>query len=294
MKFVVISDLHANLAALQQVLAEIEREGNPLLIIAGDIVNMGPRPREVIELLRSYPGQSLSISGNHEGYVLAQRTHPSLEPPYRWLFAPSRWTMKQLCRKELDHLATLPTDLQLKDPAGGTVAVFHGSPRSQIDCIFPDTSEHELKRMMHPYLAGNSLVICGHTHVPSIHKLKEGTVVNVGSVGMSYGGDTRACFATFEWDYRDERWLIEHRRVHYDQSSLIEELHELAKPSGGGPVTRLIARAMTTGNPYFLDGFLRRYTSGGSFPSPPEDYEHLAEAIDDFLSEWDDKKQSAG
>jgi len=294
MKLVVLSDIHANIWALQAVLDELKREGEFLLILAGDLVNMGPRPQETLQLLAKYDGQSLVISGNHEGYVLAQRGPSSLPPPYRTLFAPSRWTMKQLASEELDYLENLPRSVSLTDPEGGRVEIYHGSPRSQIDCVFPNTSREELERMMEPHLFEGTLVICGHTHVPSVHRLPGGTVLNAGSVGMSYGDDPRACYAIVEWDYEQRRWEISHRRVSYDQTSLLAELEQLAHPKGAGPVAKLIARGMSSANPYFLDGFLRSYTTKEDYPSPPEDYGHLEEAIELFLLESEEKMRSAG
>lgn len=293
MKLVILSDIHANIWALQTVLEELKREGEFLLVVAGDLVNMGPRPRETLQLLADFQGPSVVISGNHEGYVLAQRGEVSLPPPYRILFAPSRWTMEQLEKQELDYLENLPHSASLMDPSGGRIEIFHGSPRSQIDCVFPNTSRKELEGMMAPHLYQGAMVICGHTHVPSLHRLPGGTVLNAGSVGMSYGGDTRACYAILEWNYDQEQWKITHRRVSYDQTALLAELEELAHLDGAGPVARVIARGMSRANPYYLDGFLRSYTQREDFPPPPEDYAHLEEAIELFLED-SDKVQSVG
>ena len=69
MRIVSISDIHANLHALQAVLEDIKQlEGEYILVVAGDFINTGPYPKETLDLLRSL--NPIFVKGNHEDYVL--------------------------------------------------------------------------------------------------------------------------------------------------------------------------------------------------------------------------------
>ncbi|NJM39988.1 MAG: metallophosphoesterase, partial [Anaerolineae bacterium] len=74
MKLAILADIHANSVALQEVVAHIDRWKPELVIVAGDIVNRGPRPAECLALVqqRRQTDGWLVVRGNHEDYVVGQ------------------------------------------------------------------------------------------------------------------------------------------------------------------------------------------------------------------------------
>jgi len=171
MKIALISDLHANVPALRAVLEAIDRSGAEHTYCLGDIVDLGPDPSEVIELLqrRDIP----CLMGNHDPF-----TGPPTVPE-----AIYAWTLTQLCDSELAWLRALPRELAFEFGEQRLLCV-HGSPRAYDEQILDATSSAELDVM----LAGAScdVLACGHTHVQLVRQHRTVTIVNSGSVGMPF------------------------------------------------------------------------------------------------------------
>ena len=166
MKLAVISDIHGNLPALEAVLDHIAARQPDQVIVAGDLVNRGPQPAEVVARLSplDYP----TVKGNHERYVLAQ-AHGG-DPNERGDdYAPSRWAARQLDEGAIGYLEALPATLCVAD-----FLVVHGSPRGDQDGIFRRHTDHDLQERLGEHAA----VICGHTHVSLVRHWSGGLVVN--------------------------------------------------------------------------------------------------------------------
>jgi putative phosphoesterase len=168
-----ISDLHANVVALDAVFADIDRLGVDETVCLGDIVDLGPQPRELIERLDQR--QVRCIQGNHDPLD----EHPS----HPGLLDIEAWTRDQLDAATLRRLAELPEQLTL-DLDGMRVLCVHGSPRSDTDQVLDDTP----RDILEAWIAGHAfdVLVGGHTHVQLLRRLDERVLVNVGSVGMPF------------------------------------------------------------------------------------------------------------
>jgi putative phosphoesterase len=168
-----ISDLHANVVALDAVFADIDRLGVDEIICLGDIVDLGPQPRELLELLDAR--RVRCIQGNHDP-LDEHPSHPAL-------LDIETWTRGQLDDVSLRRLAELPEQLQL-DLDGLRVLCVHGSPRSDTDQVLAVTPREVLEQ----WIAGFEfdVLVGGHTHVQLLRRLDERVIVNVGSVGMPF------------------------------------------------------------------------------------------------------------
>lgn len=173
MRLGLISDLHANLVALDAVLADLDRRGVHRIVCLGDIVDLGPQPREVIARLQERG--IACVRGNHDPLD----EHPSMP----LLRAIERWTADQLPTHTRAWLESLPTSLQL-DLAGASVLCVHGSPRDDTDQLLDETPREELSA----WCAGHrfDVLVAGHTHVQTVRQLDHRLLVNVGSVGMPF------------------------------------------------------------------------------------------------------------
>jgi len=199
MRLAVLADIHANLPALEAVLADLPRHGVEGLLIAGDLI-AGPHPNESVSLLRQWPGWM--ILGNNEGYLLRMAAG---DAPAAWLTS-RQWALMMV----------------------------HGSPRHPSEEIFPDRDPALLDLALD--LVPEPVLICAHTHLPWEAARDGRLAFNPGSVGAPLNGDVRAQYALLTG--RAGRWQVEHRAVPYDleriqvdfqRSGLLEQCGGLAR-----------------------------------------------------------------
>jgi len=206
MHYAIISDVHANLEALEVVLGDIDRRRPNALICLGDFVGYGPDPVGCVERLR--PGLAGAVVGNHDRAAAGTLDITDFNPLAQ---AAILWTREQLTAPVRAYLRDLPSQIT----PGGFLAV-HGSVRDPVEeyIIDPHTARAS-------FAAGSfRLCMAGHTHVPAIFTLDGDAVsvapfeageplrlgperryiVNVGSVGQPRDGDPRAAYAWFDED----------------------------------------------------------------------------------------------
>jgi len=249
MRVLVISDIHANLTALDEVLADatslqwLGQAGFDVIWSLGDIVGYGPWPNECIQRLQQFDGH-VRVAGNHDWAALG---HLDLEEFNREARKMVLWTQKQLDRASLAYLRGLP-DQPLQH---GAFTVTHGSPREP---IWEYISSGSVARENFPYIS-TSYCLVGHTHVPRIYRLptdataKAGTcsvhgpvydrdislagahalIINPGSVGQPRDNDPRAAYALLDveqacWRYRRVRYDVEITQAAMRKANLSERL----------------------------------------------------------------------
>ena len=127
MRLAILADIHADLPALEAVLADVSRHGVDGIVVAGDLLVGGPQPAEVLRLLRSL-GAWL-IRGNAEDYLTS---FDSGAAPAGWRtarqWAAVRWSHRRLGREELDLVACLPAERTIALPGAAPLRVVHGAP----------------------------------------------------------------------------------------------------------------------------------------------------------------------
>ena len=219
MRYLVISDIHSNLVALEAVLDDAP----PGLAVwcLGDIVGYGPNPNECVERLQSL--NPACIVGNHDWAVLGRA---SLEDFNEEAKAAVRWTQEQLTSKNLAYLEDLSISL-----VKGAFTLVHGSPREPIweYLVYCSAASLNFAYFSTPYC------LVGHPHIPvmfrfwgqstkhvceaerlweaNVHSLgDERLIINPGSVGQPRDGDPRASYIILD----AEAGTLEHRRVPYD------------------------------------------------------------------------------
>ena len=210
----VVSDVHGNLAALDAVLEEIERERFEAIVVAGDVVG-GPDQRATLVRLRALENARF-VRGNVDRVVVQaydeQWSFAAEESPPRRACA---WAAERLTRDERDFLAAFEDRVVLGVDELGDVLVCHGSPRSDEEIMTSLTPESVLAPMLDGIDA--SVVVCGHTHVQFDRSVGETRVVNAGSVGMPYEGRRGAFWIALGPD-------VVHRRTEYDVDQAAERI----------------------------------------------------------------------
>jgi len=170
MRLAILSDVHADLAALEDAFARIDAMKVDRVVCAGDLVDYGERPDDTIALLRERGIPC--IRGNHDRWGAAGET------------ARSGWDPT---RGTAEFLRGLPAALDL-ELGGVRVAVRHGTPFSDMRGIWPfHTAPGDLARFLDEVKA--DILVVGHTHIPfSMEVASRGMVVNPGALLRSPGG----------------------------------------------------------------------------------------------------------
>jgi putative phosphoesterase len=223
----VITDIHANIPALQATIDEIERLGVDAIYCGGDLVGYGPEPNEVCAEVqaRAIP----SIYGNYDyaiGRDLEDCGCAYIDPHDREIGQLSvDWTLAHTNEDSKAFMRELPFDLRF-ELAGKRVRLVHGSPRKVNEYLFEDKPARTFERIA--ALADCDVLVFGHTHTPWIHKYAGVLFVNCGSVGKPKDGDARAAFALLEASTDGVTGSI--ARAAYDALAVAQRMRSVGLP----------------------------------------------------------------
>lgn len=213
MKIGFISDVHANLPALEAVLRDMTARNVGPVYCAGDILGYYTYPDEVVELLRRRGVNC--IAGNHDRAVLV-----GTKGMNSIAAAAIEWTREHMSSATRDFINDLPNSIH-RPVEEVMVAVHHGSPRHMSEYIFEEHVSDELLAV-----AGAKLLVLGHTHMPYLAQFPTGHVINPGSVGQPRDGDPRASYAILD----SSEWTFSTVRVAYDMRTVMEKIRENKLP----------------------------------------------------------------
>jgi len=236
MRLLVLTDIHANLTALEASLRAAEGSWDRVVCL-GDVVGYGPDPNEVTSLIRELG--AVTIRGNHDKAVAELMATDDFNPVAK---AAVNWTRSQLSNENLAWLAALP---QGPLEAEGVVLV-HGAFQDEDEYVF--TPAQALEGLLD---SNTQVTFFGHTHhqggfsyqnseleVLALHPRNnethsalrlEGTkryLLNPGSIGQPRDTDPRASFAIADLEHQ----LIEFWRVPYDILSVQQRMREARLP----------------------------------------------------------------
>jgi len=231
MKFVVFSDIHGNVEALERVLEEAEMLRPDMIVSLGDVVGYGANPGECIDLVEERAG--IRIAGNHDA---AAAGLIGIETFSAAAQKAIRWTAQALSSRRRDALGDYDTVRRY-----GECVFSHASPCSPMDWEYVYTINQTnaiFERIM------DRFIFIGHTHVPAIiergagasSRLRSGSfcaidpqaryLINVGSIGQPRDGIAAASFALLDI----QKGTITVRRVPYDVRSAQEKIRNVGLP----------------------------------------------------------------
>jgi predicted phosphodiesterase len=231
-KRALISDIHANLEALQVVLRDIREQGIRDVLCLGDIIGYGPNPCECLDHVIG--SCKITILGNHDQAALFDPDgfNPvALQAVY--------WTREQLERRgtpaqinrRWDFLGELPRTHEEQK-----YLFVHGSPREPTnEYVFPEDVYNQ-RKMDALFSRIEHYCFQGHTHIPGVFTVNrefltpedinyqyrlgaDPVMINVGSVGQPRDNDPRACYVVLEDD------VVTYRRVEYDVESTAQKIY---------------------------------------------------------------------
>lgn len=212
MKLAFFSDVHANIAALKEVVVNIEGKNVEQIICAGDLVGYAPFPNEVIDLMKSK--HIPCVMGNYDDGVGNQRLVCGCD--YKDEYAQRLgeqsivWSKENTSEENKGYLRNLPYEIRL-EIGNKKLLVVHGSSKRLNEYLHKDISDDYLEALLNEEEV--DVLICGHTHVPYHKELKSGHIINVGSVGKPKHGNPSAVYALVEVN---EKINVEFIEVTYD------------------------------------------------------------------------------
>ena len=224
----VITDVHANLPALQAALARIDELGVDATYCGGDLGGDGPHPNEVCALIaeREIP----TIYGNYD-YAIARDlddcgcAYVTAHDRELWQRSVD-WTLAHTAQASKDFMRALSFDLRFA-VGDSAVHLVHGSPRKVNEYLFEDKPASLYERLAAAEDAG--VLVFGHTHKPWVRDYGGVRFVNCGSVGKPKDGDPRGAFAVLEAAADGVAVTIE--RVDYDAAAVAREVADAGLPS---------------------------------------------------------------
>jgi diadenosine tetraphosphatase ApaH/serine/threonine PP2A family protein phosphatase len=230
MRIAVLSDIHANLPALEAVLADAGEVG--AIWHLGDVVGYGPDPDGVVARLREVG--AVGVRGNHDAAAAGGNEIDWFNPDAR---RAMEWTRAAISQPTLAWLRALPERHTIDN-----VELVHGSPREPIWEYVTSTAVARANLVV----LGTTIGLHGHTHVP-LAWVEDGdrvlgmrpdpaaplelggrrALVNPGSVGQPRDGDPDASYAVFE----PEAGRISWRRIAYDVGAVQRAMRDAGLPA---------------------------------------------------------------
>ena len=242
MRTAIISDIHANLEALQAVFTDIDQRTVERVVCLGDVLGYGPNPVECVDLIAERC--EWSLMGNHDFGVLYEPTNFNLAAEQA-----AYWTRACFESEEDPGRAATRWEflgkLRVRVSFGEFLCV-HGTPRRPInEYLFPEDALNSPVKMQQIFERIEKYCLVGHTHVPGvftdepdfyppedvegIYKLvdNEKAIINPGSVGQPRDLDPRASYMILD----DHEQQVEFFRVPYDVEAVIQKIRNVPELS---------------------------------------------------------------
>ncbi len=208
----IISDVHANIVALDAVFQRFKKLEVDQVLCLGDLVGYGPSPNEVIERIRS-ERVLCTLGGADERIAYSFTGH------YRKREGVAddtlEWTSTIIEPQHLRFLRHLPVQARLRTSAG-RLRYFHSSMQSPSEKLNLDLEVEGLQKVLREHRC--NILAIGKTHVPTIKQLPTGWIINPGSVGLSLNGEPGADYALLKVE--NGKVEINMDKVEYDYAAV--------------------------------------------------------------------------
>jgi putative phosphoesterase len=226
MRVAILSDIHANITALEAVLDDLKPQNIEAVYCLGDLVGYAPFPNEVIDRIErdAVP----TIMGNYDDGVGYDRDECGCvyrDPEEQRLGDISlQWTKKAVTPERKAFLRSLKAEIRF-EADGKRFRLVHGSPRRMNEYLFEDRPLSSFQRLAATSEA--DVLIFGHTHKPYTKRVDNVLFLNAGSIGKPKDGDPRACYVVLDTSGGVN---VEFRRIQYDVQTVTTAIRQSELP----------------------------------------------------------------
>jgi predicted phosphodiesterase len=243
-RYLILSDMHANWDAFAAVLRRARRKRFDAVLVLGDLVGYGGAPNQVVEAVRRLGPRLWTVRGNHDKVVAGIDSGSNFN---QTALAAAQWTTGRLTLANLRYVRDLPKGPIRVEP---DLAICHGSPLDEDTYVFSDVDAWEIfSRFQMP------VTFFGHTHIPSLFWLEGRTLglralrgetgrirldpggrylINPGSIGQPRDRDPRAAYMTYD----SERKIVHWYRIPYPIAEAQRRIRRVGLP---GPLADRLA-----------------------------------------------------
>ncbi|HAE41222.1 MAG TPA: hypothetical protein DCG57_21700 [Candidatus Riflebacteria bacterium] len=239
MKIAVISDIHGNFVALEAVLKDVKERGCDRLVCLGDLATLGPQPVQVLEAVMEENCDC--IMGNHDQALLSPDKWNELQI-YSMVQPDLKWAMQHLDDRHYKFLSSFLPYKAVAMHDNYQILFCHGSPKSNIQVMFPDMDVEMLDEMCDGFSA--QAIVNGHLHCQFRELVGKRLYINPGSVGMPFKippgpgiapvmhhwAEYATLFISPSGKTLAEKIQVELHRVNYDFSELKQILNASSLP----------------------------------------------------------------
>jgi putative phosphoesterase len=229
MRIAVISDIHSNVYALDEVLADIQKRNVDMTVCTGDLVGYATTPNEVIETIKKE--KILTIMGNYDEAIgnfkiICGCDYPDPKDAEKAGLS-MHFTAQNTSDENKAYLRNLPKDATLTFN-NKTIRFVHGSTR----IINEYLKENSIQADEVMQELNEDILVCGHTHIPYAKYYGEKLLINAGSVGKPKTGSPDANYVIIDIDNGDEiakkdsSVEVEIIEVPYDFEKIAKEIEE--------------------------------------------------------------------
>ncbi|MGV8026933.1 MAG: metallophosphoesterase family protein [Anaerolineaceae bacterium] len=217
-RMALLSDIHANLPALEAVYEHAMEQGAQLFLNAGDTVGYGPFPNECLDFIRFK--KIISVKGDYDRKVLEfpKKKNVFEEKKHPLQVFAFRWAYEQLNNHNFQNLSNL-SEFEKISIESKTLYLTHGSPLSIKAHLGPHTPQSEL--VLNKRFVQSDFLVTGNSHVFWKEQVGDTLFINPGSVGRQDDGDPRASYVLLSIGNSIQ---VDHFRVPYDATSLLKAI----------------------------------------------------------------------
>lgn len=216
MLYLILSDIHGNLEALNAVVGSFPKAEDVRVLCAGDVVGYGANPNECVDIVKSLG--AVNVMGNHDAAVTGLG---SVENFNKYAAQAVLWTRERIANRQAKYLSELPMSRELDD-----ITLAHGTLHDPREFNYMLTGADAARSFS---LLRTKVCFVGHSHRPDVFISRGGKVfgtskrkirledneryiMNAGSVGQPRDNDPRACYCVYDTITKE----IEFKRVEYD------------------------------------------------------------------------------
>ena len=230
MRIALFGDIHANLEALEVVLADAEEQGCTDYVCMGDVVGYNADPAACLEKVKAM--NIPVVKGNHDEDASGTHSLDSMNPVAA---AALEWPRAQLSEEQRDWLRRLRMVRQVED-----FTIVHSTLDQPANWNYVTNRFDAMSNFSYQF---TQVCFHGHTHVPRVYVktdkvqevpadsiiIEEGSkyFINVGSVGQPRDGDWRGCYAIYDLDHK----MVVFRRVEYDIATTQQKILDAGLPA---------------------------------------------------------------